>query len=97
MERAERVDRMGTDPDCPRTDIARTEIPPRGPRTLRTLRAYAFGTAGLLLAGCASMPDHGEIRPVQATQGVDSQVRVFGVPPAPGPARRRSSTASWRP
>ncbi|WUH74813.1 LpqB family beta-propeller domain-containing protein [Streptomyces sp. NBC_00435] len=74
---------MGTDPDCPRTDIARTEIPPRGPRTLRTLRAYAFGTAGLLLAGCASMPDHGEIRPVQATQGVDSQVRVFGVPPAP--------------
>ncbi|WP_327414301.1 LpqB family beta-propeller domain-containing protein [Streptomyces sp. NBC_01233] len=51
-------------------------------RRLRTLRAYAFGTAGLLLAGCASMPDHGEIRPVQASQGVDSQVRVFGVPPA---------------
>ncbi|MFD9373350.1 LpqB family beta-propeller domain-containing protein [Streptomyces sp. NPDC060020] len=51
-------------------------------RRLRTLRAYAFGAAGLLLAGCASMPDHGEIRPVQASQGVDSQVRVFGVPPA---------------
>ncbi|MFI8345019.1 LpqB family beta-propeller domain-containing protein [Streptomyces sp. NPDC085639] len=49
---------------------------------LRTVRAYAFGAAGLLLAGCASMPDHGEIRPVQASQGVDSQVRVFGVPPA---------------
>lgn len=28
------------------------------------------------------MPDSGDIRPVQASQGVDSQVRVFGVPPA---------------
>ncbi|QNE30200.1 hypothetical protein F1D59_21905 [Streptomyces sp. INR7] len=28
------------------------------------------------------MPDSGEIRAVQASQGVDSQVRVFGVPPA---------------
>ncbi|MBT2404694.1 GerMN domain-containing protein [Streptomyces sp. ISL-87] len=46
-------------------------------------RAYAvLGAAGLLLAGCASMPDSGEIRQVQASQGVDSQVRVFGVPPA---------------
>ncbi|MFC9299399.1 LpqB family beta-propeller domain-containing protein [Streptomyces sp. NPDC057011] len=51
----------------------------RGPRTLR---AYALGAAGLLLAGCASMPTHGEIRAVQGSQGVDSQVRVFGVPPA---------------
>lgn len=51
-------------------------------RTPRTLRTCAFGAAGLLLAGCASMPDHGEIRPVEASQGVDSQVRVFGVPPA---------------
>ncbi|MGW6983948.1 LpqB family beta-propeller domain-containing protein [Streptomyces sp. NPDC054932] len=51
-------------------------------RRLRTVRAYAFAAAGLLLAGCASMPDSGEIRPVQASQGVDSQVRVFGVPPA---------------
>ncbi|MFD7789092.1 LpqB family beta-propeller domain-containing protein [Streptomyces nojiriensis] len=51
-------------------------------RRLRTVRAYAFGAAGLLLAGCASMPDRGDIRPVQASQGVDSQVRVFGVPPA---------------
>ncbi|MET9573646.1 LpqB family beta-propeller domain-containing protein [Streptomyces virginiae] len=51
-------------------------------RRLRTLRVYAFPVAGLLLAGCASMPDSGEIRAVQASQGVDSQVRVFGVPPA---------------
>ncbi|MFD9412781.1 LpqB family beta-propeller domain-containing protein [Streptomyces sp. NPDC059989] len=51
-------------------------------RRARTLRAYAFGAAGLLLAGCASMPNSGEIRQVQGSQGVDSQVRVFGVPPA---------------
>ncbi|MEC4575450.1 LpqB family beta-propeller domain-containing protein [Streptomyces virginiae] len=51
-------------------------------RRLRTLRVYALPAAGLLLAGCASMPDSGEIRAVQASQGVDSQVRVFGVPPA---------------
>ncbi|MFJ3636851.1 LpqB family beta-propeller domain-containing protein [Streptomyces sp. NPDC090112] len=53
-----------------------------GGRRLRTVRACACGTAGLLLAGCASMPSSGEIRPVQASQGVDSAVRVFGVPPA---------------
>ncbi|MFE4265324.1 LpqB family beta-propeller domain-containing protein [Streptomyces sp. NPDC056883] len=52
------------------------------PRALSALRACAVGAAGLLLAGCASMPDHGEVRPVEASQGVDSQVRVFGVPPA---------------
>ncbi|WP_266936396.1 LpqB family beta-propeller domain-containing protein [Streptomyces sp. NBC_01408] len=51
-------------------------------RLSRTVRAYVFGAAGLLLAGCASMPDHGEIRPLEASQGVDSQVRVFSVPPA---------------
>ncbi|MDJ0383049.1 LpqB family beta-propeller domain-containing protein [Streptomyces sp. G-G2] len=28
------------------------------------------------------MPTHGEVTEVQASQGVDSQVRVFGVPPA---------------
>ncbi|WP_455360511.1 LpqB family beta-propeller domain-containing protein [Streptomyces sp. SYSU K21746] len=43
-----------------------------------------LGCAGLLLAGCASMPDSGEVRPVQASQGADSQVRVFGVPPRDG-------------
>lgn len=53
------------------------------------LRAPAvLGAVALLLAGCASMPDRGEIRRVDASQGVDSQVRVFGVPPADkaGPA-----------
>lgn len=73
MERADRADRavgrMGAEPDRKRR------------RTARALRDCALGAAGLLLAGCASMPDHGEIRPVEASQGVDSQVRVFGVPP----------------
>ncbi|MET9964052.1 LpqB family beta-propeller domain-containing protein [Streptomyces sp. NPDC006326] len=53
-----------------------------GVRRRRAGRACAFGAAALVLAGCASMPDHGEIREVRASQGVDSQVRVFGVPPA---------------
>ncbi|MFJ8018434.1 LpqB family beta-propeller domain-containing protein [Streptomyces sp. NPDC096339] len=58
------------------------------PRSARIVRACALGGAGLLMAGCASMPTHGEIRSVQGSQGVDSQVRVFGVPPADkaGPA-----------
>ncbi|MBW5485399.1 hypothetical protein GPJ59_26870 [Streptomyces bambusae] len=34
------------------------------------------------------MPDHGEIRQVRASQGADSQVRVFGVPPADGAGPR---------
>lgn len=72
-EAVERAGRMGAEPGRPRR---------RTPRALGALRACAFGVAGLLLAGCASMPDHGEVRPVEAPQGVDSQVRVFGVPPA---------------
>ncbi|MFD7558177.1 MULTISPECIES: LpqB family beta-propeller domain-containing protein [unclassified Streptomyces] len=52
------------------------------PTSARIVRACALGGAALLLAGCASMPTHGEIRSVQGSQGVDSQVRVFGVPPA---------------
>lgn len=68
---------MDAEPEDARAGRARV----RGRRS-RTVRAYALGAAGLLLAGCASMPDHGEIRPVEASQGVDSQVRVFGVPPA---------------
>ncbi|MFD7263311.1 LpqB family beta-propeller domain-containing protein [Streptomyces sp. NPDC059874] len=52
------------------------------PRSARTIRLCALGAVALLVAGCASMPTHGEIRDVKASQGVDSQVRVFGVPPA---------------
>ncbi|MDA5286331.1 MULTISPECIES: LpqB family beta-propeller domain-containing protein [unclassified Streptomyces] len=60
----------------------------RGPRRAEVGRSktattlLALGAAAVLVSGCASMPTRGEIRPVEASQGVDSQVRVFGVPPA---------------
>ncbi|GAU71305.1 putative lipoprotein [Streptomyces sp. NBRC 110611] len=44
------------------------------------------GCAAALLAGCASMPDGGEVTPVDQSprsEG-DSQVRVYGVPPQDG-------------
>ncbi|MEV7613572.1 LpqB family beta-propeller domain-containing protein [Streptomyces sp. NPDC089799] len=56
---------------------------PRGGRVLRARGVLALGGVGLLLAGCASMPDHGEVKQVSASQGADSEVRVYGVPPAP--------------
>ncbi|MFD3875899.1 LpqB family beta-propeller domain-containing protein [Streptomyces sp. NPDC058623] len=60
----------------------------RGPRRAEVGRSrtataiLALGASAVLVSGCASMPTRGEIRPVEASQGVDSQVRVFGVPPA---------------
>ncbi|MEE1937827.1 LpqB family beta-propeller domain-containing protein [Streptomyces sp. TRM 70361] len=52
---------------------------------LRALRrtGAAAGAAALLLAGCASMPDEGEVRRVNPSlrADTDSQVRVFGVSP----------------
>ncbi|MBA2949559.1 LpqB family beta-propeller domain-containing protein [Streptomyces himalayensis] len=49
----------------------------------RPLRAgLVLACSGVLLAGCASMPDSGDVRGVQATQGPDSQVRVFPMPPS---------------
>ncbi|CAM5670394.1 lipoprotein LpqB [Streptomyces spiroverticillatus] len=53
----------------------------------RGLRATALVTgAGLLLtaAGCGSMPDHGNVYEVKASPQVDTQVRVYSVPPRPG-------------
>jgi hypothetical protein len=45
-------------------------------------RATALlGCSGVLLAGCASMPDSGDVHPVKASQRADSQVRVYAVPP----------------
>ncbi|MEV7420582.1 LpqB family beta-propeller domain-containing protein [Streptomyces sp. NPDC089919] len=56
--------------------------PGRGTRRGARLRAAgAVLGAGALLAGCASMPGGGDVKQVEAPQGVDSQVRVFGVPP----------------
>ncbi|MFE3017253.1 LpqB family beta-propeller domain-containing protein [Streptomyces sp. NPDC059256] len=38
----------------------------------------------MLLAGCASMPESGDVRAVKASPRADSQVRVDAVPPRPG-------------
>lgn len=49
----------------------------------RPVRATAYvGVCAVLLAGCASMPDNGDMRDVQSTPRQDSQVRVFALPPA---------------
>ncbi|MBZ4324227.1 LpqB family beta-propeller domain-containing protein [Streptomyces huiliensis] len=57
----------------------------RNDRWRRALPAVA-AVAGLLLAGCASMPDSGEVHAVDSSQraDADSQVRVYGVPPRKG-------------
>ncbi|MGW4734859.1 LpqB family beta-propeller domain-containing protein [Streptomyces shenzhenensis] len=52
-------------------------------------RAAAYAACGaVLLAGCASMPDSGDLRDVESTPRQDTQVRVFAMPPqenaAPG-------------
>ncbi|MFE6283065.1 LpqB family beta-propeller domain-containing protein [Streptomyces sp. NPDC057877] len=45
-------------------------------------RAVAYVACGVvLLAGCASMPDRGDLRDVESTPRQDTQVRVFAMPP----------------
>ncbi|MDF3143705.1 MULTISPECIES: LpqB family beta-propeller domain-containing protein [unclassified Streptomyces] len=45
-------------------------------------RAVAYAACGaVLLAGCASMPDSGDLRGVESTPRQDTQVRVFAMPP----------------
>ncbi|MFF7859089.1 LpqB family beta-propeller domain-containing protein [Streptomyces sp. NPDC007904] len=47
------------------------------------LRAVAYAAGGVvLLAGCASMPDSGDLRGVESTPRQDTQVRVFAMPPS---------------
>ncbi|MGW1029290.1 LpqB family beta-propeller domain-containing protein [Streptomyces sp. NPDC002577] len=53
----------------------------RGRRRRPLSAGLVLACSGVLLAGCASMPDSGDVRAVQATQGPDSQVRVFPMPP----------------
>ncbi|MCK1819854.1 LpqB family beta-propeller domain-containing protein [Streptomyces sp. XM83C] len=49
------------------------------------VRATAYAVCGaVLLAGCASMPDSGDLRGVESTPRQDSQVRVFAMPPREG-------------
>jgi hypothetical protein len=43
-----------------------------------------LGCGGLLLAGCGSMPDSGEVHQVEGSQRADTRVRVFGMPPREG-------------
>ncbi|MGW0763876.1 LpqB family beta-propeller domain-containing protein [Streptomyces sp. NPDC002676] len=46
-------------------------------------RAVAYTACGaVVLAGCASMPDSGDLRSVEATPRQDTGVRVFAMPPA---------------
>ncbi|MEU2622299.1 LpqB family beta-propeller domain-containing protein [Streptomyces sp. NPDC007157] len=46
------------------------------------VRAAAYAACGaVLLAGCASMPDSGDLRDVESTPRQDTQVRVFAMPP----------------
>ncbi|MFF4500334.1 LpqB family beta-propeller domain-containing protein [Streptomyces sp. NPDC001401] len=48
----------------------------------RPMRALAYAVCGVvLLAGCASMPDSGDLRGVDSTPRQDTQVRVFAIPP----------------
>ncbi|MFD5746046.1 LpqB family beta-propeller domain-containing protein [Streptomyces sp. NPDC127033] len=41
----------------------------------------ALGVLAVLLAGCASIPDSGDVEPVKASPPGESQVRVYAVPP----------------
>ncbi|MFI5685607.1 LpqB family beta-propeller domain-containing protein [Streptomyces sp. NPDC051636] len=48
----------------------------------RPVRAVAYAACGVvLLAGCASMPDSGDLRGVESTPRQETQVRVFAMPP----------------
>ncbi|MFF1453723.1 LpqB family beta-propeller domain-containing protein [Streptomyces sp. NPDC058274] len=48
----------------------------------RPLRIGVYvGCGAVLLAGCASMPDSGDLRGVESTPRQDAQVRVFAMPP----------------
>lgn len=69
----------------PHREDGRTRRRPAGaPRMARS--SALLGCAALVLAGCASMPDSGEIKGVEQSprSDGDSQVRVYGVPPQDG-------------
>ncbi|MFE9172538.1 LpqB family beta-propeller domain-containing protein [Streptomyces kebangsaanensis] len=51
----------------------------------RPVRAVAYAACGVvLLAGCATMPDSGDLRDVESTPRRDTEVRVFAIPPREG-------------
>ncbi|MDX3693992.1 LpqB family beta-propeller domain-containing protein [Streptomyces europaeiscabiei] len=47
-----------------------------------TARIGSLGISAVLLVGCASMPDSGDMRDVESTPRQDSKVRVFALAPA---------------
>ncbi|MEU3363332.1 LpqB family beta-propeller domain-containing protein [Streptomyces sp. S-9] len=53
----------------------------RGRGTPARTTAYA-ACAAVLLGGCASMPDSGDLRGVESTPRKDTQVRVYAMPPS---------------
>ncbi|CAL9519226.1 Lipoprotein LpqB [Streptomyces sp. enrichment culture] len=53
----------------------------RGRWTRGRVTVFTAGGA-VLLAGCASMPDSGDLRGVESTPRRDAQVRVFAMPPS---------------
>ncbi|MEU8650518.1 LpqB family beta-propeller domain-containing protein [Streptomyces sp. NPDC048737] len=53
-----------------------------GGRRRTPVRGAAYAVCGVvLLAGCASMPDSGDLRGVESTPRQETQVRVFAMPP----------------
>ncbi|OEJ51832.1 LpqB family beta-propeller domain-containing protein [Streptomyces agglomeratus] len=56
----------------------------RGDRWRVPRTTVLLGCGGLLLAGCASMPDSGDVEAVEASPRGDSQVRVYGMAPRKG-------------
>ncbi|MGX4691840.1 LpqB family beta-propeller domain-containing protein [Streptomyces sp. JNUCC 63] len=51
----------------------------------RPVRAVAYAACGVvLLTGCATMPDSGDLRDVESTPRQDTEVRVFAMPPREG-------------
>ena len=54
------------------------------------------GCGVVLLAGCASMPDSGDMRGGRGLAAPDSQVRVFAVPPREDATPTEIVEASWR-
>ncbi|MFB7636144.1 LpqB family beta-propeller domain-containing protein [Streptomyces sp. NPDC056149] len=83
---------MGAEHEGTRTARLRGWIPRRAgtahPGRLGRMgqKSVLLGCAGALLAGCASMPDGGDVTAVDPSPRADgdSQVRVYGVPPAEG-------------
>ncbi|MFF9482528.1 LpqB family beta-propeller domain-containing protein [Streptomyces sp. NPDC014733] len=57
-----------------------------GARRRRVRGVALLGSAALVLAGCASMPESGDVKAVDQSPRADgdSQVRVYGVPPQAG-------------